>query len=270
MRVAAAAACGAVALITGCGAASNASATGSAKSLTPRQAVTLASDTTTHATSLTGQYSVHAGTTAAEITTGTVSVQLKPVFLASENITVLAAGRKLPISEIITDKALYLKEPALSAQTGKRWAEILVSHLSGGSGNTLAQLFQSAQNGNPLEQTQMLAAAQDVRAAGTQVVGGVQTTHYTGSFAPRAAVSALSPSLRNSVAPMLNLLSGDIEFNVWIDSQHQVRKIIETETVSGQPVTVTMAITSIDQPVRITLPAASQVAIMPGGDLSGL
>lgn len=197
-------------------------------------------------------------------------MQLKPTFRASENLTVVAAGQRLPISEILNAKAIYLKEAALSAETGKPWTKITLSSLSGGLGSTLAQLFQSAQNGNPLEQTQMLAAARDVRAVGTQVVDGVQTTHYTGSLTPRAAVSALSPSLRKSVAPMLSLFTGDIKFNVWIDGQHQVRKIIEIETISGQPVTVTMTITSINQPVRITLPPASQVANMPTSDLSGL
>lgn len=222
----------------------------------------------THASSLTGEYSVRAGTAAAEITTGMVSMQIKPAFLASENITILAAGQTLHLSEILSSKAIYVKESALSAQVGKPWAEIPASRLSGGTGNTLAQQFQSAQNGNPLEQAQMLAAAHDVRATGTQVVDGVRTTRYTGSLAPAAAASALSPSLRKSFTPMLSLFSGDIKFNVWIDGQHQMRKIIETETVSGQPVTATMAITSIDQPVRITLPTPSQVAIIRGNTLS--
>jgi hypothetical protein len=254
------------ALIAGCGASTGGA--GSAKPLPPRQAVALASDNTSRAGSLTGDYTVHIGSAGSEITTGTVSAQLKPSLLISENLTVSAAGQKLSVSEVMSARAIYLKEAALSEQTGKPWVKISLSSLPGGS--ALTQIFQSAQNGNPLEQTQILAGGKNVRDDGTQVVYGVRTTHYSGSLTAREAAKTLSPSLRKSVAPMLNLLSGDITFNVWIDGQHQVRKVIEDETVSGQPVAVTMHITSINQPVHISLPPASQVHSVPGGDLAGL
>jgi hypothetical protein len=260
----------ACALIAGCGTGTSTSGAAAAKPLSPKQAITLASDNTSRASSLTGDYTVQVGSAGSELTTGTVVAQIRPTLLVSENLAVSAAGQKLSISEILSARAIYLKEAALSAQTGKPWVKISLSSLSGGIGSALTQLFQSAQNGNPLEQTQMLAAGQNVRDDGTQVVDGVQTTHYSGSFTAGEAGKALSPSLRKSVAPMLNLLSGDITFNAWIDGQHQVRQLIETETVSGEPVTVTMHITSINQPVHISLPPARRVADMPGGNLAGL
>jgi hypothetical protein len=267
-QAAVAAACAAAAtLLAACGAAGGAA---SAKPLSPRQVITLASDTADRATSVTGNYTVQAGTGPAEITTGTVSVRLKPTFLIGENLSVSADGQKLAMSEIISAQAIYLKEAALSGETGKPWVKISLSSLSGGLGSLVSQLLQTAQNSNPLGQTQVLASAKDVRAHGTQVVDGVQTTRYTGSVTPAAALKTLSPKLRASLAPMLNLISGDIAFTVWIDGQHHVRKLIETETVSGQPVTVTMNITSINQPVHVTLPPASQVASMPKSALAGL
>jgi hypothetical protein len=266
-RAAAAACAGAAALIAGCSSTGGSGAGGArATSLTPRQAITLASANASKISSLTGDYTVRTGTTGTEITTGTMSAQLRPSLLISENLTVSAAGHELVMSELLTTQAVYLKESALSAQTGKPWTKIALSGLSGGAGSALSQLLQSAENGNPLEQTQMLAGASDVRAAGMQVVDGVRTTRYTGSFTAREAVGALSPGLRKSVAPMLSMLSGDIRFNVWIDGQHQVRKLIDRETVAGQPVTATMTVTSIDQPVHLGLPPASQVAEMPGSD----
>lgn len=52
------------------------------------------------------------------------------------------------------------------------------------------------QGNNPLAQTQMLAAAKDVRTVGTQEVDGVQTTHYTGSYPPSAGLAKLSACRR--------------------------------------------------------------------------
>jgi hypothetical protein len=255
--------------VAGC-TASTTGASGSAKPPNARQAIALASDDTQRANSMAGTLSMRLGSGTAETMTGTIQMQRVPSLLFDENLSIPADGQTLPVTEIVSATALYLKEPTLSRETGKPWLEVPFSDLSGNLGSTLARLFQSAQSGNPLEQTQMLAASKNVRAVGTQVIDGVQTTHYTGSFTPSAAVSALSPSLRGAVRPMLSVLTGDIRFNAWIDAQHQVRRVIEAETVGGQPVTVTMNVTAINQPVHIAPPAASQVALLPKSGASGI
>jgi LppX_LprAFG lipoprotein len=259
---------GAVALlaaVAGCGTSTTAGTSGSAKPQNARQAITLASDDMQRANSMDGTFSMRLGSGTA--TTGTIQMQRVPSLVFHENLSISAGGHTLPVTEIMSTNAIYLKEAALSGETGKPWLEIPFSGLDGNLGSTLARMFQSAQNGNPLEQAQMLAASKNVRAVGTQVIDGVQTTHYTGSFTPSGAVSALSPSLRSSVRPMLSMLSGDIRFNAWIDAQHQVRRVTEAETVSGEPVTVTINVTAINQPVHITVPPASQVTTVPKSGL---
>ena len=269
-RLAAVTLCGgAFALLAGC-AVSTAGATGAAQPQNARQAITLASDDTQRANSMAGTFSMRLGSGTGETTTGTIQVQRVPSLVFDENLSISADGHTLPVTEIMSTRAIYLKEAALSHETGKPWLEIPFSGLNGSLGSTLARMFQSAQNGNPLEQAQMLAASKNVRAVGTQVIDGVQTTHYTGSFTPSAAVSALSSSVRQTVRPMLSMLSGDIRFNAWIDAQHQVRRVIETETVSGEPVYVTINVTAINQPVHISVPAASQVVTLPRSGASGM
>jgi hypothetical protein len=260
---------GAFALLAGC-TASPTGTSGAAKPQNARQAITLASDDTQRANSMAGTFSMRLGSGTAESTTGTIQMQRVPSLLFGENLSISADGHTLPVTEIVSANAIYLKEATLSREMGKPWLEIPFSGLEGGLGSTLARLFQSAQNGNPLEQAQMLAASKNVRAVGMQVVDGVRTTHYTGSFTPSAAISALSPSLRTAVRPILSAITGDIRFNAWIDAQHQVRKVTEAETVGGQPVTVTTNVTSIDQPVHIAVPAASQVATLPKSGASGI
>jgi hypothetical protein len=108
--------------------------------------------------------------------------------------------------------------------------------------------------------TQMLAAASHVRVAGHQVIDGVPTTRYTGTLTAAAALTRI---------PSIHMLVTSARFSVWIDRQHQVRKEIVYEKGTAEQVTATFAVTSINQPVRVTLPPASQVATISASALNG-
>ena len=120
----------------------------------------------------------------------------------------------------------------LSQKLHKPWVEISFAELRG-TGVNLSQLTQQVQSNNPLVQTQMLAGAKNVREVGTQTTGGVKITHYTGSYPVSAGIVKLPPSLRPVEQQRLTALGIRIvEFNAWIDSQHQTRKIVVTENGS--------------------------------------
>jgi LppX_LprAFG lipoprotein len=264
-RAAAVALCaGAVALVTGCSTGS----TGSAASLTPRKAISLAADESHRVSSMAATFSEQVGSPAVAGTTGTMQLRLKPTLLAHEALRTSASGQTVSLEEIVSAKAIYVKGP--TGPNGKPWIKIPLSEMSGSLGAALSSLLQTAQADNPAEQTQMLAASKDVRKVGTQVIDGVQTTHYTGTFTLSAALAALSPTIRNGLAPLLKMVSGDVRFNVWIDDQHVTRRVTEAETVSGQPVTVTLNVTAVNQPVQIALPPASEVTTLPKSALSSL
>jgi hypothetical protein len=199
---------------------------------------------------------------------GTVQMQLKPDFLLSENLKAAISGQSAGVSAILTSTALYLSIPGLS-QSAVPWTVIPFSDLSGSAGSALSRAIQEAESGNPLSQTQILATSKNVRVVGTQVINGVKTTEYSGTVSPAAALSALSPSLSQQLAPELKLISGDISWTAWLDSQHMLRKVTENETVDGQQASVTVTITSVNQPVTITVPPASQVSTLPASALSG-
>jgi len=250
-------------LMAGCSSGS----AGAVKPLTPRMALTLAADQAQRVNSLAATISVQVAGTMAETTAGTVQIQLKPSLLIDEKLNVSAQGQQFPIEGILSPGAMYLKSPALSSvtgQAGKAWVEIPFSDLAGTAGSALSSLFQSVQNSNPLTQTKMLAASKNVREAGTQVIDGVRTTHYVGTFTPSAALATLSPSLRKDLEPDMKLITSDIRFGAWVDGQHIVRKFTETETVTGgETVNVTMHVSAVNQPVHVTLPSASQVITPP-------
>jgi hypothetical protein len=267
-RAAVAFGAGALALVAGCSA-SNTVATdttgpgGSATPLSARTAISLAADQTQRVNSMAAAFSVRISGSVTDTVAGTVQLRLHPALLADENLSVSAAGQKFPLREIVTAKAIYLKSPSVSAlaKPGRPWIEIPFSDLSGNLGSTLASLLQNVQNGDPQTQTRMLAASKNVRAVGTQVIDGVSTTHYTGTFTASAAVATLPASLRRELAPALKLITGDIRFNAWIDAQHVARRITETYTVMGEAASVTVNVTAVNQPVHIAPPRASRTTI---------
>lgn len=250
---------------TGCSASSSSGGAGQDGS-SARQAVADAARETLRLSAATYTISEHG---AAKSVTGTVTEQLKPSLLMSLQIHIgIASGASESIDGVFNTKAMYLHNAASTQRVGKPWLEIPLSILRGFS-SRLAQLFKSLPEINPVQQTAMLTVARNVRKAGTAVIDGVSTTHYTGLISPSSSLSALAPALRKVVASQLKLLRGSVRFGVWVDAQNHVRKMTETGTVAGQTITTTVTFSAINQPVHIKLPPPSQVEVIPASALSG-
>jgi hypothetical protein len=258
-------------LAAGCG---TSSSTGpSAAALAPAQAISLAAHQaktiSSFAATLTEKLSGQASGTVA----GTMQVRTRPsVFTHVAFDSLGFAGHSLPggLEEILTSKAAYVKMALFSQQLHKPWAEIPYSALQQGTGINLGQLLQQAQSNNPLVQTQMLVSAKNVRAVGTETIGGVKTTHYTGSYPLAAGLARLPASMRAAARQALQGQANQvIGFSVWIDAQHQTRKLVVSGGSAAGHMTLTMQITAINQPVSTALPPASQVATIPASALGG-
>lgn len=240
--------------------------TGTATRLTPLRAIRLAAVETQRVNSMAATFSEQVGTVGS--VNGTMQLRLKPKLLAHETLSSSINGRSSTVEEIVSVKAVYVKEP--SNPTSRPWLEVRLSSLSGNLGKSIQSLLQSAQNGNPAAQTQMFAGSRNAHKVGTQVVNGVQTTRYAGTLTVAQALSRLSPAIRKGFAPVMKLISGDIRFSLWIDNQHVTRRLVEVESVEGQTVTVTLNVTAVNQPVQITLPPRGQVTVLPASALRGL
>jgi hypothetical protein len=240
--------------------------TGTASKLTPLRAIRLAAVETQRVSSMAATFAEQVGT--AGTVNGTMQLRLKPTLLAHEILSSSISGRSSTVEEIVSARAIYIKEPG--NPSGRPWLEVRLSNLKGSLGKSLQSLLQNAQNGNPAAQTQLFAGSRNVHKVGTEVVNGVQTTHYAGTVTVSQALSRLSPTVRKGFAPVLRLISGGIQFNIWIDDQHVARRVVEVEHVSGQTVTVTLNVTAINQPVQITLPPRSRVTVLPASALGGL
>lgn len=198
---------------------------------------------------------------------GTLQEQLKPTVVAQQDLTVKEAGVSVPggMHTLLTANAVYMRMSSLAKMTGKPWVKIPFSSLKKTSGINLAPLLHQLQGNNPLAQTQMLAAATNVHQIGTATVNGVPTTEYSGTLDVAKAMTRLDPSLRKLVGPAMAATGiTTSHFTVWVDGQHQVRKMVQSEGGSSYHVNSAVTITSINQPVHIHVPPASQVGTVPG------
>jgi hypothetical protein len=242
------------------------SSTAGGGSLTPRDALLAAVSSTQKVTSAVETLDVKVSGAETLNTSGTVRVQLKPALLVSANLSVAELGKATPIKEVLTGSAIYFSAPSLTAQlSSKAWVKIPLSALKGTSAAGFAQLFHSLQSDNFTNQTELLALIKNARVGGKATIDGTPTTEYVGSLKADQALKALPANFRKALSSDLSEL-GDapIGFHVWIDGQNHVRKMIEVVTVKGVTLNTTVDVTSLNKPVNITVPPASQTTEMPG------
>jgi hypothetical protein len=197
---------------------------------------------------------------------GTQVEQVRPTVLSQQTFKVTEAGRNIPgrLRTLLTSNAVYLSMSTLRTAVGKPWIKIPFSAFKH-MGVNLAPLIRQLQGNNPLAQAQLLAAATNVRQVGSGTVNGVPTTEYTGTVDVTKAMARIDPGLRKLIGPAMQATGiTTTHFEVWVDAQHQVRRLRETGNGANYHVTTLMTVTAINQPVHITVPAASQVARMPG------
>lgn len=219
---------------------------------------TLVANLTEHSTSSTA-----GGTTTG--LTGTIKVVLKPATLIAANFTVPAKNAKsLKLEEILTGQAIYFKDPAFSKAAGKTWLKVKISQLSSKTSVTVVALLQNLEGSNPLDQTRLFTASKDVKVVGTQKIHGIATTEYAGTYSPETAFGELSTKLRTLLGPTLRAMGNSpVHFVVWIDGRHIIRKARDTDVVRGQSITTIFNVTSVNKPVKITLPKPGDVGPMP-------
>jgi len=260
ITVAAAASAAAIA-ISGC----SKGGTGNAASSPALNQIKLAADTSAHVNSLTASIAVRSVGSHGGGLTGTIQMQIKPAKLIEAKFNVAAASSPtIHLDEILTGQAIYFKDPAFAKSAGKPWVKVKISELTSKSGLSFGSLLQNLEGSNPLDQTRLFTASKDVHVVGSRTIDGVPTTEYAGSYAPQTAYAGLKAAMRKLLGPMLRSIgTHSVHFHVWIDAQHMIKKADDTQSVRGQTVTTTFTVTSVNQPVSVTLPTTAQTAPLP-------
>jgi hypothetical protein len=273
--------------LAGCAAASSGTAAigsgaSTATASSALDAVRLAAKTTGGASSFTGTMSLQATAKPGAASSGDVSMtasmaeQLRPSLLAEVQIgTLSAAGQSLPggLSEIVTPSNLYMKWSVLTQElhAGKPWLVVPVSALSKSSGVDLSQLFSQATSTSPLNESQLLAGASGVRKVGPGTIDGVPVTEYTGTVSLDKGTQYLTGSAKAAIQKQITAAGlTTATFTVWVDGQRVMRKTLITENGTAVSEVVTVAISTINQPVHIYVPAADQTTPLPSGALGSV
>jgi hypothetical protein len=275
------------AALAGCAAASSgtsatSSPTNTAAPSSALDAVQLAAKTTSGASSFTGTMSLQATATSGATGSGSVSMtatmaeQVRPSLQAEVQIgTLSAAGSTLPggLTELITPGNFYLKWPFLIQELHltKPWLVIPVSAMSKSSGVNLSQIFSQATSSSPLNESQMLAGASDVRRIGTGTIGGVPVTEYTGTVSIDKGMQYLSGSAKAAMQKEVAAAGlSTATFTVWVDGHQVMRKAVITENGTALTEVITVTVASLNRPVSIPIPAAGQTTSLPSGELGSL
>lgn len=248
------------------------SASSGGGSASAAQAIQEAAQQAQKATSYAADVTVKTTGTASSTISGTLQQRTEPspaAVASFSHVTVQGQAVQGGMQEIINPSGVYLKMAQLARQTGKPWIEIPASSLSQVSGASFGQLLQNGSN-DPLVQTQMLASSTDVKKVGTATLHGVPVTEYTGTYPITAGLSKLPSATRGKIASQLQAMGLTTEhFTVWLDGQQQVRKVVTSARGSKEQVASTIVVTSVNQPVRVTVPPAAQTAKVPASQLGG-
>jgi hypothetical protein len=187
---------------------------------------------------------------------GTLAGQEKPTKIFQQTLKGGMGSVPLPggIEMIFARDAMYLKMGLLANMLGKPWLKFVTPRKI--AGLNLGPVFQAAAVSDPLAYSKLFSSSTKVRKVGAAVINGVPTTEYAGTF----SFTALPPSMRAGV------VAGGITtgyYMTWVDGQHLMRKIVLTESGGGNSLRVSILLTSINKPLNLHLPPASQVAVAP-------
>jgi hypothetical protein len=190
---------------------------------------------------------------------GTVREQATPTRLATLSMTSVDGAERFAVTEVVTRSTVYVSMPSLTATVGKPWLGVPVAKL--GADPAMAQLYQTA--ALPTAEAALISTAGTERLTGKATLRGVPVSRYVGNIDPASALTDLSPGLRQLLAPELVATTGIISFTAWIDSQHNLRKVQTSATISGQLTVTTVIITAVNRVLHIAVPQSGQVAAVP-------
>jgi hypothetical protein len=166
---------------------------------------------------------------------------------------------------------VYMNMPFLAGKlpAGKTWVKLDLSKVAQAAGIDLSQL-SSFNETDPSQIIEYLRASSGgVSTVGSETVDGVPTTHYHGVLQVSTILERLPADAQTAAKAALQKLGEDgaIPVDVWVDSQHRVRRVTMSlgggaDSATGAPAfagTVTIDYTSYGPIPPITAPPAEQV-----------
>ncbi|GAA2841271.1 hypothetical protein RMN57_17015 [Kitasatospora sp. CM 4170] len=187
------------------------------------------------------------------------------------DMSATAAGKQLSaLTGGSTLTARYLKDgmymrvggQAVQELGGKHWLHYSYEDLGKAQGGIGGNQLKGA---DPVEGVRTLIASGKVSEAGTETVGGKQTTHYTGELTVADLAAAGGSGLTDEQFAQVkkNLKAAGVTsetVDVWVDSDNLVVKRTEEADTKAGPFKVTVTYSDYGTKVATTAPDPSDVA----------
>ncbi|HLU75032.1 MAG TPA: LppX_LprAFG lipoprotein [Nonomuraea sp.] len=173
-------------------------------------------------------------------------------------------GRELPggARVIVQGETAYVRVDTLNKVLGatKPWVKVPLSE-AGDSGE-VSRVLDQVQQFDLAGVTKMITSSQDVQAAGSESVGGEDTTHYSGTFPVDAAVQQLPADKQERAREGLAELK-DVKFDIWVAADGLPRKLTLNGAKEGAELDATLMFKGYNESVDIQAPPADQVGELP-------
>ena len=250
--------------VAGCkpGTYSGASSSGSQAGITlSASAFSLASQQTQSIRSFSADLEVQATGALNATLTGTLHEVTTPTPIIAIHANTGGLGN---IRAILTNGMAYLKSPFMMRAHGKPWVMGSMSSMSSTSGLNLGPLLSLLSTSSPLVQVPLFSQAQNTRMMGHSMMNGMRMSEWGGHYMLSNVVGSLNSSVQPSFQSMMNSGLSMTRFRTWMDSSNMVRKLVLIEQGANTRIVITLVITSINQPMHITMPSTTLIFILPG------
>ncbi|MFG2572911.1 hypothetical protein [Streptomyces sp. NPDC048481] len=160
-----------------------------------------------------------------------------------------------------------------AGQGGRHWIRFGAPGRSGASGGAAAGMgtMGALARDNPSHESGFLAAADDLKKAGVETVGGVNTTHYTGTAtldAIRASYKDDATRVRQrtekSLAQYEKLGVDELTMDLWADAQDRTRQLRMQGFGRHGQLDLTLTFSDFGKPVTVQAPPASDTVDLAG------
>jgi len=249
--------------VAGCkpGVYSSSPSSGSQSGLSSSSALSLAAQQTQQVRSFRADVEIQATGALNATLTGTLHEVTTPSPIVSLHANAGALGN---IRVILANGMAYMRSPFMMSTYGKPWVMGSTSTMSSASGLNLGPLLGLLSTSSPLVQVPLFSQASNLRMMGHSMMSGSQMSEWGGHYMLSNVMGSLNPSLQPSFQSVMNSGITMTRFRTWMDSTHQVRKLVLIEVGNNTQITITLVITAINQPMHITMPSTTLIFVLPG------
>ena len=174
------------------------------------------------------------------------------------------AGALGHIRVIVSNGMAYLKSPFLTHAYGKPWVMGSMNTMSSTSGLNLGPLLGLLSTSSPLVQVPLFSQGTNIRMMGHSMMDGSRMSEFGGHYMLSHVLGSLNSQLQPSMQSVMNSGISMTRFRAWMDSTHQVRKLVLIEIGNNTKITITLVITSVNQPMRIMMPSTTLIFVLGG------